>query len=304
MENRNLNNLFYFLYNFPVLNDRPVSNYFYFLDPILDENFFSQDRNFIRLSNDGICLNYFLDNLWNLNDFLYCLYDRNWFFNNSVHNLVSDLNMVLYLFCVSILNQRNNLLNYLFDLNNLWNLHNFLNQLLYNDRNLNNLFHNLWLWVHNYLLNDWNLSDLDLNVVDYSFNFDNFLHLNNLFNNFLNSNNFRNFFDNLNDSFNDLWNFNDPFDNFFYWDDFLNYIGNYNWHFKRNINNLFDLFYFFNFDNLFCYLIDGNNLWNFNNPINNLLNYLLNFNHFRNNSKDFQDIIHIDNTHNFLSDHS
>lgn len=117
-------------------------------------------------------------------------------------------------------------------------------------------------------------------MVDNSFHFNNFLNLNNLFDNFLNSNNFRNFFDYLNDPLNDLWNFDDPFNNFLYCNDFLNNIGHNNGDFKRNINNPFDLFYFFDLNNLLCDFINGDDLWNFNDPVNNLLNYFLNFNNF------------------------
>lgn len=127
LKNRDLNNLFNLFDNLSVLNNNSISDYFYLLDPILHDNFLSQNWNFIRFSDNGICLYDFFNDLRNLYDLLYCLYDWNWFLNNSVYNLMSDLHMILYLFRISVLDERNNLLDDLLYLNDLWNLYNFLN---------------------------------------------------------------------------------------------------------------------------------------------------------------------------------
>lgn len=58
------------------------------------------------------------------------------------------------------------------------------------------------------------------------------------------------------------------------------------------------------FDDLFDDLFNGDNLWDFNDPFNNLLNNLFYLDKLGYDSEDFENIIDIDHTHNFLVDHA
>lgn len=304
LEEWNLYNLLYFLDNFSVLDNNSVSDNFDFFDSVLDNDFFSNNWDFIRLSDNCVGLNDLFNDLWYLDNFLNSLNDWNWLFYDSVNNLISDFDMIFDFFCVSVLNNRNNLFDYLFNLDDLWNLHNFFNKLLHNDWNLNNLFNDFRLRLYDNFLDNRNLSNLNLNVVDYLLNFNNSLDFDNLFNNFFNCYDFWYFFDYFNNSFNDLRNFNYSLNDSLDWDNFLDNVGNDDWHFKWYIDDSFNFSNFFNFNNLFSDFIDSDNLWNFDNSFNNFLDNFLNFNNFRYNSEDFQDIIDINNTHDLLSDHS
>lgn len=140
--------------------------------------------------------------------------------------------------------------------------------------------------------------------MDYLFNNGRFFDFNNLFNNNFLSDNFR--------------NFNNPLDYFFnnsrnlYW--FLNFSSDFNNLFLFNIH-IFDNLYgnmdnFFNFLNFnyFNHLLNNflnwNHLWDLNYSIHNLFNYFLNFDDLWYNSEYLQDIINIDNIHNFSLNHS
>lgn len=144
LEEWNLNNFFNFLDNFSCLNNRSISDNLDFFKSFLNDDFLSYDWYFIRLSNNSVCLNNLLNDLWNLNNFFNSLNDRNWFLNNSINNLMSYLNMIFYLFCISVFNLRNNFFNNFFDLNNLWDLNDFFNKFLNNHWNFNNFFYNFW----------------------------------------------------------------------------------------------------------------------------------------------------------------
>lgn len=89
------------------MNDRSVSDDFNFLNSILNDEFLSYNWHFVRFFDDGIGLNDSFDDLWNLNKLFDSLNDWNRFFNNSVNDLISNFNVVLNLFRVSVLNFRN-----------------------------------------------------------------------------------------------------------------------------------------------------------------------------------------------------
>lgn len=280
-------NFFDFLDNLYILNDRPVSDNFNLFDTILNDNLFSNDLNFIRLFDNGIGLYNFLNDLWNLNDFLDSLNNWNWFFYNSINNLISHFNVIFDFLGISVLYLRDNLLNNLFNFNNLWNLNDFFNKFLDNYRYLDYLFYNLRFGGDNNFFNNRNLSNLYLDVIDDLLNFNNLFDFNYFFDYFFNSYYFRDLFNDLNDSFNDLWNFNDSLNNLFYRDDFLNNICYNNWHFERNVNCSLNFFDFLNFNNFFGDLINSDNLRNFYDSFNNFLHNLFNLNYFRDNSEDF-----------------
>jgi len=287
LEEWDLNNFFNFLDNLYILNDRSVSDNFYLFDTILDNNLFPNDWNFLRLSNNGIGLNNFLNNLWNLNNFLDSLNNRNWFLYDSINNLISHFNVIFNFLGISVLYLRNNLLDNLFNFNNLWNLNDFFNKFLDNYWNLDYLFYNLWFGVYNNFFDNRNLSNLYLDVIDNLLNFNNFFDFNYFFDNFLNSYYFRDLFNDFNDSFNDLWNFNDSLNDLFNGDDFLNNICNNYWHFERNVNCFLYLFDFLNFNDFFGDLINSDNLRNLYDSVNNFLYDLFDLNYFGDNSEDF-----------------
>ena len=78
----------------------------------------------------------------------------------------------------------------------------------------------------------------------------------------------------------------------------------YNRHFNRHRNLFLNLSDFLNLDNFFNNFLNSHNLWYFHYTIDNLLDDLLNLDHFRDNPKDFQNVINIDNSHNFLVNHT
>ena len=70
------------------------------------------------------------------------------------------------------------------------------------------------------------------------------------------------------------------------------------------MDNLFDFLDLGNLNDLFGDLFNWDDLGNFNNSINDLLDDLFDLNDLGNNSEDLQDIVNVDNTHNFLVDHT
>lgn len=141
-------------------------------------------------------------------------------------------------------------------------------------------------------------------MVEMSLNFDNFVDLHNFLDNSV-------YFDDFEDLPHDFYrslknsgHFDDFLNNSLDWNYFLdnivNHFGNLDW-------NIHNSLYFPNllyFHYLFDYLLDGHNLWHLHNSVYNSLDNFLNFHYFRDNSKDFEDIIYIYNTHNLLVDHS
>lgn len=171
--------------------------------------------------------------------------------------------------------------------NNLRYLNDLLDYLLDDNWNLDYFFNNLRLLINKDFLNNWNFSDLYLNVVLNFFNFDYLFYFNNFFYNLLNCNNLWYLFDNFNYSFNDLRNLDYSLNNLLNWNNLFNNICYNNWHLEWNVNNFFYLFDLFNFYDLLSDFVNSNNTWYFDNTINNLLYDFLNFNKFWYNSEDF-----------------
>lgn len=299
-----MNNPLNFFDNLYGLDHWSVSNDFDFLNSVLDDNLFSDYWDFVRLFNDCVSLNDPFDNLRNFNYLLDCLNDWNGLLDYSINNLMPDFNMVFNLFCISVLYLWDNLFNDFFNFNNLWNLNNLFNNLFDNDRNFNDFFDNFGFRMNDYFLDNLDLSDFNLDIVLNLFDFNNSLNLNDLFDYFFDCYDFWNLSYDLNDSLNYLWNFNNSFDNLFDLNNFFNDVCNNDRHLQRNIDDFLYFFDSFNFDNFLSNFVNCNNLRNLDNSIDNLLYNLLNFNNFGYNSEDFEDIVNIDNTHDFLSDHS
>ncbi len=304
LEEWNLHNSLNLLDNFTSLDHWTISDNFNLSNLFLHDNLLPDNWHFIRLPDNSISLHNSLDNLWHFDKFLNSLDDWNWLLDYSVHNLVSDFNMVLDLFSVSVLDLRHDLLDDFLNLDHLWDLDDFLNDFLHNDWNLNDFLDNLGLRVDDDLFDDLDFSDLDLHMVDDLLNLDHSLNLYNLLDNFFHCHYFRHLLNDFNNSLNNLWHFNNPFHNFLNGHNFLHNISNNNWHFQRHVDNSFNLPDFLNLNNFFGNLFHSNNLGHFDNPLHNFLDNFFHFHNFGDNSKHFQDIIHINNTHNLLSNHT
>ena len=141
-------------------------------------------------------------------------------------------------------------------------------------------------------------------MVDNLLNLNNLFHLNYSFFYSFNHFDFGYFPDDFYESVNNLWHFNRLLNDPFNWNDLLN-VGWYDvGYFQRNIHNPLHFLDLFDFNNLFNDFFNWDNLRHFDNSVNYLLNDLFNFNDFGDNSEDLEDVINVDNTHNFLVDHS
>lgn len=144
-EDWNLDNFFDLFHDLSGLNNRSVSDNFYLFNTILNDDLFSYYWYFIRLFYNSISLNNSFNNLWYFNNFLYSLNNWNWLFDNSINNLISNLDKILDLFSYSVFDLRNNLFNDLFYFDNLWNLNDLLDDFFNDDWNLDYFFDNLLL---------------------------------------------------------------------------------------------------------------------------------------------------------------
>ncbi len=274
-----------------------------FLDSVLVDNLLSDDFYSYDFWNFDLNLDNFLDCLWNFNNLLNDLDYWNWLLNLYFNNLRNWLNMIHNLSSISVLHWLHNSLYNLLNFNDLRHLNDLFNNLLDNVWNFDNLLHNSF-YLNDLFLNDLNLSNFWNGVVNNLFNNHRLFNLYNLLNVNWNLNDFWN----LNNSFHNLlhysWNFNDSFNNLLNFNDlfseFVNVLNYLHW-------NMHNFLYFLNlddFDDLFNNFFNWNDLRNFNHSLYNLLYNFLNFNDFRNNSEDFKNIIDIDDSHDFLVDHS
>lgn len=210
--------------------------------------------------------------------------------------------MILHFSGTSVFDNRNDFLNYLLYFNDFRNLDDLFNYLLNVNRHLDNFLD--YLLDLDYLFkNYFNFLILGLNMINDPLNFDHLLHLNNFISEDL--------------DLYDLWNL---FLKFYKFLDYCRHLHNsLNLTFKgyeffdlclnnerlfyRNINYLIDLLNPFKFNNLFDYLLYGDDLWHFNYPLDYLLDDLLHLNNFWCYSEYFQDIINIHHIHYLGSDH-
>ena len=164
-------------------------------------------------------------------------------------------------------------------------------------------FHNFLYW--HYLFSDYlNFSDFDNWNMNYllhncwSFYFNNFF-----FDNLL-SHKFWNFYNSIYNLLDNSWNFNNFFNLFFNCYNFIvmniDIPDNLYW----NMDNLFNFNNLWSLNYLLHNLFDWDNLRNLDNSVNYFLNYFFNFDNLGYNSEDFQDIININYVHNLSIDHT
>ena len=256
-------------------------------DLLLQGDLLADYGHLVRLADYCVCLH---DALYYLR-YLHYLLDRldYWdrFLYYTLHYLVPHLDVVLYLFRVSVLYFPHDLLYYLLHLYYLRNLHYLLYDLLYYHLHLHYLLHDSLLGLHNHLLNYLYFSYLMLNVVNYFFNLDDLLNLHNSIDEFLYSYNFGNLLDDLDYSFNNMGDFDHPLDNSFDGNYFLDDVCNDYWHLERNVDYSFNLFDLLNLDNFLDYLFDSYDMRHFYDTINNFLDYFLDLDYFRDYPEDF-----------------
>jgi hypothetical protein len=185
-----------------------------------------------------------------------------------------------------ILNYWNCDFSYLLNLYYLRNLNSFLYNLLYYNWNLFYYFYNFFNWFY-YLSNNFNFFWLILNVINNFLNLYYFIYFDYFLFKDLDLNYFCDFSVKINRPVNDSWNFNHSFYYFLNW-----YYSIYNsFHNCRNfqwyMNDSLNLFYFFLSYDFLDYLLNCDNLRNFDYSLNYFLNDFLNLYNFRNNSKYF-----------------
>lgn len=283
-------------------------NYFsYFL-----HNFFDSVHRYNLFHNNFYCiwsinsigdLDYLFNNLRDFNDSLFSLDDNDRFFNDSIHRDVSDFNMIFNFFCSDNFDFLNNFLNYLFNLNNFWNSDDFLDNFLDDHRNFHNFFNNFFHWDE-FLLVDDNLFDLGFNVVHNFSHSYRFLDLNLFFHDFLDYLDFWDLANHLDNSVLNCRNFNSFFDGSFKRYYFVYSCCNNDGNFNGERHSFLDFNNFFNFYYLFDNLLNWNDLRHFNNAFNDLLNNFFDFNDLGDDSEHLQDVINVDNSHDFLINHS
>lgn len=303
MNNRDLNNFFDLFDDFSHNLDRHFNLLDNFLNAVLDGDLFNYSFNLFNFLDDSLHCHHFFDDLRNFNNSFYGLDNGDWSFDNSVHNFISYLNMVFYLLCSHHFFLRHNFLDNLLHFNDFGNLNNPVNYFLHNNRDLSDNLDDSLSW-DNLLNYDLYLLKSSLDVVHNFLDFNNPFNLDWSFFNPVNNLYFWNLLDNFHDPFDDLRNFNHFFDNPFDWDNLLNDVGHNSWNFQGNIHYLLDLSDSFDFDNLFDDFLHWDDLWDLNDSINDFLHNLLHFDYLWNNSKDFQDVININDSHNLLVDHA
>ena len=303
MDDWYLNNFFnlfnYFSDNF----NRDLHLFDNFLNSILDDDFFNNSFDFLDLLNYSLNCHYLLNNLGNLNHSFNSLDDWDWPFNDSINNLISYFDMIIYL-----LGSNNFLLGYDFfynflDFDNLGNLYNSVNYFFHNHRDLSNNLNHSFCW-DDFLNKNFHLLDSSLNMIHNSFDFNNSFNLDwPLFYSF-NYLYLRNFPNYLHNPLNDLRNFHNLFHYSFNWNHFFHDVRNNCGNFQRHIDDLLYLSNSFDFNNFLDNFFNWDNLRNFYDSIYDFLNNLFHFHNLRNNSKHLENVVNIDNAHNFLVNHS
>jgi hypothetical protein len=279
MNNWHLNNSIDFLVNlFDNCNDS-IDYFLHLFDSILNDNFFLNNNDFIRLSNSvGYCHN-LLHDLWNLHDSFLNLNNRDWLVNDSVDDYVSNFNMIFNFFCISILDLWHNDFFYPLDFDNLGNLYYFFHYFFHNNLNFNNSV-DYFFSRDNLLSSFLYLFYFIRNVIDNLLYRNNTINFHYFLNEFLDLNNPWDLFCYFDNSLNNSWDFDNSINDFLdlnnFFDDIIDYDWNFywNWYFFLNFSN------FFNLDNLFSDNFDSDNLRNFDDSINYFLHDFFNLNNF------------------------
>ena len=294
-------NLFDYLFD---LDDWDFFDYLNCSYSFLYNNFLYNNLDLSNFCDDMLNFYYFFNNLWDLYDSFDSLDNRNWFFNDSFYDFMSHFNVILNFSGWPVLNLWDDFLFNFDNFNNLRNMNNFLYNFLYDNWHLDNPLYYFFEWWNDNFLNNLNLFNYFLNMVHNSFHLNNFFYLYDFFDYSFNLDNFWNLSYYLNDSFNDLRDFNDSFHNLLNWNNLLDNVCNDWRNLKWDINVSLDLSNFLDLDDLLDDLLNHSDCWNLNDSVDDFLDNLLNFNYLRNNSKYFQNVINIYDSHNFLINHS
>lgn len=273
-------------------------NFFY---SISVDYFLLNNFNFFYSRYFNLNLNYLFNYLGNFNDFLNSLNDGDRYFYNNFDNFRHSDRLVDYFSST-------------FEFSN---FHRFFNDTIEGFNNLNNSFNNFllnffyfynfsndFLYSDNFFLDYFNFLDLRDSMVDDFLNNDWFFNLYYLFLDYFDFHNLGNFYHSLNNLFDNSWYFNYLFGVLRNFDNFLDNVINCLNNLDRNMDDLLNLLNFHNFHGSFNNSFYRDNLRNFNHSIHNFLDYLFYFNDLGNHSKDFQDIININNSHDFSIDHT
>jgi hypothetical protein len=303
VDDGNFNNLFNFPDYFSDDFDWDLDFLDDLLDSVLDNNFLNNPLHLFDLLNDSLNSDYFLDDLWNFNYSLNCLNDWDWSFDDSIYNIISNFDMVFYLFSVSVLNLRHYLFNNLLHFDDFGDLYHSINNLLHDHRDLSDYFNHSLSWNH-FLHENLHLLNLSFDVVDNSFHLNNSFYLDWSLLDSVNDLDFWNFLHDFHNSLNNLRNLHNFLHNPFNWNHFLNDVWDNGWDLQWNVDNLFDFSNFLHFHNLFNNFLNDHNLRNLHDSVDDLFDYFLYFDNFGNNSEHLENVINVNNTHNFLVDHT
>lgn len=292
----------YFFYLFYQGNNLVYYSFDLF-DPININDLFFYYCNLMNCRNLYLNSNHLLNNLRNFYNFFYSLDNWNSSFDNSINYLMNSLYVIDNFSSISVLYFIDNFLYEPLDFNDLWHLNHLFNYFFHNSGNFDNSLDNSFYWNH-FFFNNLYLLNLWDGMIDYFLNFIRNLSLYYFLYNIYNLLNLR-YFDHpfdyfLDDSWDldDLFNYSLNLNNLFY--NVIDILDD----FHRNMNNLLNFLDLWNFNNFLNDLLDRNYLWNLYNPIHNFLNNFLYFDYLRNHSKHLQNIVYIDNSHNFLIDHT
>lgn len=284
-------------------DDGPIYIYLNFLYPVLIDNFLSDNGDFIWLLDNGVGLDYPLDDLGHFNYLLNSLDDGNGLLDDPVDDLVPHFNVVLNLLGVPVLDLGDDLLDDLLHLDDLRHLDDLLHYFLHDDWDLHDLLHDLLLRWDHHLLDHLHLLDLVLDVVDHSLHLDDLLDLDDPVHELLDSHYLRHFLSHLHNPLDNLWHLDDSLNYPFHWHYLLHNVGHHDrgldWHqhFQLDLLDLLDLH-----DPLLDPLHD-HDLGHLHDPVHYLLDYLLHLDDFVHHSEDLQNIIHIHHAHDLLVDH-
>lgn len=230
VEHRDLDYPLNLLDNLGDCENGSINEYLYFPDPVLVHNFLPDNWDFIGLLNDGIGLDYPLNDLRDFDYFLHSLDDGDGLLNDPVNNLVPDFDVVLDLFGIPVLNATDHLLDNPLHLDDLRYLDNPLHYFLHNHRHLHNLLNDLLLARNDHLPDHFHLPYLVLDVIDYPLYLDNPLYLNDPVHQLLHSHYLWHLFGHLDNSLDYLGHLNYPLYYPLHLDYLLHDVRHYHWH--------------------------------------------------------------------------
>lgn len=301
LDNRYFNSSIHNLFDLFYHRHWMIYNSFYLFYSVSINDLFFNSSNFLNCWDLYLYLNDLLNSFWYLNNLLNCLNNWNWLLNDNFDNFGNIHDLVYSFNRTSPFNDFNWFFNN--KIERFYNLYYFFYYFFFDN------FHFYYfsydsLDRHNLLFNYLYFLDLRNSVVDNLFKKHRFFDFNNFFLNHLDFYYLWYLNYSLNDFFKDSGHLHYFFSilrylyNFF--NDVIHNFDNFDWY----MNDLLDLLDFDYFNWFFNNPLNWNYLWHFNNSIHNFFNNLFNFNNFGYNSKNFQDIIHINNTHDLSIDHS